>query len=121
MCFAECHLGDWQLEPGRHHLVRYRYVVHDGPVQKEEADRLWFDFAHPPQAVVEQGESNSRVDGGSLQTGLPANRRLRRKHETSHEHRPNRRAGLLTPPCERYLTHHASRKNLANVIADGAL
>ena len=40
MCFAECHLGDWQLEPGQHHVLRYRYVVHDGPVQKEESDRL---------------------------------------------------------------------------------
>lgn len=45
-------LGEWSIEPGRTHRVRYRYVVHDGPPDAAELDRLWNDFAHPPRVTL---------------------------------------------------------------------
>ena len=41
-------LGDWSIQPGSTHRVRYRYLVHDGSVDPEELERVWNDFADPP-------------------------------------------------------------------------
>ncbi|MFN0054688.1 MAG: PmoA family protein [Planctomycetales bacterium] len=46
-------LGDWEIRPGQPHTVRYRFVVHDGPLSPELADRLWDDFASPPAVAWE--------------------------------------------------------------------
>jgi hypothetical protein len=46
-------LGEWSIQPGTPHRVRYRYVVHDGAPDPEELDRIWNDFAHPPVATVQ--------------------------------------------------------------------
>lgn len=45
-------LGEWAIEAGSPHRVRYRYVVQDGPPDARELDRLWNDFAHPPEVTV---------------------------------------------------------------------
>lgn len=45
-------LGEWAIEPGEPHRVRYRYVVHDGGPDPEELNRLWMDFAEPPAVSV---------------------------------------------------------------------
>jgi hypothetical protein len=45
-------LGEWSIEPGRAHTARYRYVVHDGAPDAAELDRIWNDFAHPPEVTV---------------------------------------------------------------------
>jgi hypothetical protein len=45
-------LGEWSIEPGRPHRVRYRYVVHDGAADAAELDRIWNDFAHPPAVTL---------------------------------------------------------------------
>ena len=53
--WAPSQLGEWSIQPGSPHRVVYRYVVHDGPVDAAELDRLWNDFAHPPEVrVVEE-------------------------------------------------------------------
>ena len=52
-CFAPSQLGDWSIEPGKPLTLRYRFVVADGPPDKDQLDRLWQDFAHPPKVTVE--------------------------------------------------------------------
>jgi hypothetical protein len=53
MVYTPAHLGDWSIEPGHTHSVRYRYYVHDGDLDPETAERLWRDFAEPPVVRVE--------------------------------------------------------------------
>ncbi|MBI1916306.1 MAG: PmoA family protein [Planctomycetes bacterium] len=48
MVYTPSHLGDWEIRPGKAHVARYRFVVHDGPVVPAEVERLWRDFAEPP-------------------------------------------------------------------------
>lgn len=52
-CNAPSELGDWEISPGKSYVSRYRFVVHDGPPDKAELDRLWNDYAHPPTVKVE--------------------------------------------------------------------
>jgi len=40
------------LRPGEIYRSRYRFVVHDGPPDRTDLDRLWNDFASPPVARV---------------------------------------------------------------------
>jgi hypothetical protein len=46
--FAPQQAGDMDIKPGQDYVSRYRFVVHDGPPDRAELDRLWNDFAHPP-------------------------------------------------------------------------
>ena len=52
-CYAPSLGGDWRIEPGKPYVARYRFVVADGPPVKEEIERLWNDYAHPPTVEVE--------------------------------------------------------------------
>lgn len=52
MVFTPARLGPWRIEPGRPHVSRYRFVVHDGEPEPAAIDRLWHDFAAPPAVVV---------------------------------------------------------------------
>ena len=45
-------LGDMEITPEKPYVSRYRFIVHDGPLDKETVDRLWNDFAQPPQVEV---------------------------------------------------------------------
>ena len=51
--FAPQQAGDMEIKPGEKYVSRYRFVVHDGPPDKAELDRLWNDYAHPPVVKVE--------------------------------------------------------------------
>lgn len=53
-CYAPSQGGDWAIEPGRPYIARYRFIVQDGPPRRDELDRMWAEFAHPPQAVVQK-------------------------------------------------------------------
>jgi hypothetical protein len=52
LCFAPSQLGQWEIAPGRPYVSRYRYIVYDGPPEAAELDRLWNDYAHPPEVTV---------------------------------------------------------------------
>lgn len=52
-CFAPSQLGDWELSPGKPYVSRYRFIVTDGPPDKTELERLWNDYAKPPEVRVE--------------------------------------------------------------------
>jgi hypothetical protein len=49
-CFAPSQLGRWEI--GSAHTARYRFVVQDGPPDPKELDRLWNDYAEPPQVLL---------------------------------------------------------------------
>jgi hypothetical protein len=52
-CYAPQQGGDMEIAPGKKYVSRYRFVVHDGPPNKEVIDRLWNDYAYPPVVKVE--------------------------------------------------------------------
>ncbi len=51
-CFAPQVAGDFSIEPGKPYVSRYRMVVTDGEADKALLDRLWNDYASPPEVVV---------------------------------------------------------------------
>ncbi len=51
-CFAPSQMGRWEIVPGQAYLSRYRYIVADGPPDRAELDRLWNDYADPPQVTI---------------------------------------------------------------------
>lgn len=53
VCFAPSQLGDWQIEPGKPYVARYRFVVMDGAPDAELIDAYWNAYAHPARAQVE--------------------------------------------------------------------
>ena len=55
MCYAPSHVGPWSIEPGREHVSRYRFIVHDGSLEVETANRIWRSFAEPLTVKVEEG------------------------------------------------------------------
>jgi len=47
MVYTPSFLGDWEIVPGRPHVSRYRFIIHDGELPPERIERAWRDFAHP--------------------------------------------------------------------------
>ncbi|MHC4336699.1 MAG: DUF6807 domain-containing protein [Planctomycetota bacterium] len=46
--FAPSLLGDRKMEPGKNYVFRYRFYVHEGKSAVTDLERLWNDFAKPP-------------------------------------------------------------------------
>ena len=53
LCVVPSQDGDWEITPGKPYVSKYRFVVFDGPANKELIERLWNDYAHPPTVKVE--------------------------------------------------------------------
>ena len=51
--YAPSQMGRFEIKPGEKFVLRYRYVVADGAADKVELDRLWNDYATPPQVSIE--------------------------------------------------------------------
>lgn len=51
-CYSPSLLGQWEIMPGKPYISRYRFIVYDGEPDKAELDRLWNDYANPPQVVI---------------------------------------------------------------------
>jgi len=51
--FAPSQAGDWSIEPGKDYVFRYRFLVHDGQLKAEVAERFWADFGDPPSVSIE--------------------------------------------------------------------
>jgi Methane oxygenase PmoA len=45
--------GKFAIEPGKPYVSRYRFVIADGPADKNVLDRLFDDYAEPPAVTVE--------------------------------------------------------------------
>ena len=52
MVYTPSFLGDWMIAPGKLHISRYRFIIHDGELPSETADRVWHDFAEPLVAAI---------------------------------------------------------------------
>lgn len=50
--FAPSVAGQWEIAPGKPYISKYRYVVYDGPPDVAELNRLWNDYANPPQVTI---------------------------------------------------------------------
>ncbi len=42
----------WEMKPGADHVFRYRWYVHEGKPDVEQIERIWRDYAEPPQVNV---------------------------------------------------------------------
>jgi hypothetical protein len=51
-CFAPQQLGNMEIAPGKPYVSRYRFVVHDGPPDKDLIERLWREYADPPEVEL---------------------------------------------------------------------
>jgi hypothetical protein len=51
-CYAPSQLGQWEIASGKPYISRYRFIVYDGPPDVVELNRLWNDYANPPQVTV---------------------------------------------------------------------
>jgi len=52
-CFSPAVLGAFSIEPGQAPYVsRYRFYVHDGRPDPKVAERLWQDYAAPPEVRI---------------------------------------------------------------------
>ena len=63
ICVAPSQEGDWEIRPGQEYVSRYRFVVHDGKVDDETAERLWRDFADPPKVTVATAGGETAAPG----------------------------------------------------------
>ncbi len=52
-CFAPMVLGEFKIEAGQSFDSRFRFVAHDGPLDRLQAIRLWRDWSDPPTSSLE--------------------------------------------------------------------
>ena len=43
---------DWLLQPGKDYTLKYRFIVFNGPFDKEKSEAAWLQFATPPVVKV---------------------------------------------------------------------
>lgn len=48
-CWAPSQAGDWAIRPGETYVSRYRVAALDGRPDPAEMERLWRDYAEPPE------------------------------------------------------------------------
>jgi len=46
--------GDFEIQPGKPYVSRYRFVVRDGPLAAAEMDLRWAEYAEPPRASLKK-------------------------------------------------------------------
>jgi hypothetical protein len=51
-CFAPMILGEFAIQPGKPYDSCYRYYVHTGEPDRSVNERIWNDYADPPQVVA---------------------------------------------------------------------
>jgi hypothetical protein len=51
-CYAPSVLGLWEIARGQQYVSRYRFVVYDGQPDVAQLNRLWEDYANPPQVSL---------------------------------------------------------------------
>jgi hypothetical protein len=52
--FAPSQIDDWTMQPGKNYVFRYRFYVHQGKPVVADLERLWNDFADPPEVKLEK-------------------------------------------------------------------
>jgi len=51
--FCPSQAQDWEMKPGEDHVFQYRWYVHEGKPDVDTIERIWHDYAEPPQVNVE--------------------------------------------------------------------
>jgi hypothetical protein len=59
--FAPSQLGDWVMEPGKENIFRYRLYVHEGKVNVDDVERIWRDYAEPPNVKIEPAAGANKI------------------------------------------------------------
>jgi hypothetical protein len=49
--YAPSQMGKFEIKPGDKFTLRYRFIIADGPPDPAELNRLWNDYANPPQVT----------------------------------------------------------------------
>jgi hypothetical protein len=52
--FCPIQKEDWTLLPDNDYIFKYRLCVYSGQLSVEQAERLWQDFAYPPEVELEK-------------------------------------------------------------------
>lgn len=55
VCFAPSQLGEFRIEPGQPYVMRYRFIVTDGPADRALLEACWQGYARPAAAAVIAG------------------------------------------------------------------
>ena len=50
--FAPARAGAFEIVPGKPYVSHFRIVTADGPPDAKLFDRLWNDYAHPPEVTI---------------------------------------------------------------------
>lgn len=53
--FCPSQAGAWEMKPGEDHVFRYRWYVHEGKPDVNQIERIWNDYANPPQVTIQSG------------------------------------------------------------------
>jgi hypothetical protein len=59
--WAPSQAGDWVMESGEDHFFRYRLYVHEGRVDVADSERIWRDYAEPPEVTLQWTAKNSAI------------------------------------------------------------
>jgi hypothetical protein len=51
--WAPVQYDDFDMEPGKDWVFRYRLYVHEGKIDVGRTEQLWNDYAHPPKVKIE--------------------------------------------------------------------
>jgi hypothetical protein len=51
-CFAPMVLGEFEIQPGQSYTSKYRFCIRSGKPDPRLYDRLWHDYAEPPNVKV---------------------------------------------------------------------
>jgi hypothetical protein len=51
-CYAPSVMGQWEIARGQAYISRYRFITYDGEPDVAELNRLWNDYANPPQVTL---------------------------------------------------------------------
>ena len=68
-CFTPASAGTFTIEADKPYVSRYRYVVHQDALDRETGDRLWQDYAQPPEVRVVKPSCTSSEAGGPEANG----------------------------------------------------
>jgi hypothetical protein len=52
--FSPTRNTSWTLEPGKSYMLRYRLLVFEGEMEREEAERAWHDYSSPPVIIIDK-------------------------------------------------------------------
>jgi len=43
---------DWLLDPGKNYVLKYRFLVFNGKIDRDRAESAWYYFAYPPKVTI---------------------------------------------------------------------